>query len=164
MEDLVAKTSNGHKISSIGSALAFICFFLPWILVSCGGESIRLSGWQLAAGTKIYEQPTEGRPLIFLVLLVSILVLVIVFLAYKRGSLNLLFDGIGPIVLGSLALVVLIIEYANSSADLSSAGIDLSYQIGLWGVVLGNLAVLGGGVLNYRQLNTTQASTSPPLE
>lgn len=156
---------NGHKVASPAAAIAMVCFFLPWVLVSCANQPIdSFSGWELAAGTtlelmgqKVTDIP--GRPLLFLVILAGVGVLALGYLALRRGSVTKI-DGWGLIVLGALPFLALLtlIGGQNAATQALPEGSDmikpdmikLSTQYGLWGVVLGYIAVMVGGVLNLK--------------
>ena len=40
----VRTLSNGHKVGSSGAGVAMLCFFLPWVMVSCGNQPIASFG------------------------------------------------------------------------------------------------------------------------
>lgn len=144
--------SKGHKVGGSGAALAILCFFLPWILVSCGGEPVaKLSGWQLAAGTRIMNERIPGEGILFLILLSAILVLGVVFMAKQRGQLTKL-DGFGLIGLGALPLLIILIKFSDMGGGLSGGGVglDISLRLGFWGVIIGFIAVIIGGVINLQ--------------
>lgn len=147
MNDIIGKTSKGHKLGSSGAALAILCFFLPWILVSCGGQQVKLSGWELSAGTSVGGQPIEGKPILFLVPIAGIAVIALAYLAYKRGMLTGL-DGYGLVGLGALPLIVLLAQFSGTQEQASQQGYTFEYQFGLWGVIIGYIGVIVGGVLN----------------
>ena len=155
MDDILKRTSKGYKIGSSGAALAILCFFLPWVLVSCGGQQVKMSGWQLAAGTTIGEgyfaQRIPGKPVLFLVLLAGFGVFALAYLTYKRGTLTPM-DGYGPIGLGVLPLVILLAEFSGSKGQAAQQGVYFEYQFGLWGVVVGYIAVIVGGIFNLKEL------------
>lgn len=86
---MLSKLTGGNKIVGTGASVAVICFFLPWVLVSCGGQPVAsISGWQLAAGGSIStgwgSQPIPSSPMLFLVLLAALASLAAVYLAYKQ--------------------------------------------------------------------------------
>ena len=53
----VRKSPEQHaRWASIGAAIVIICFFLPWVSVSCSGTEIaQVSGWGLATGSYVNE-------------------------------------------------------------------------------------------------------------
>lgn len=154
MDDVLEKTSKGHKVGSGGAAVAILCFFLPWVLVSCGDLQVKMSGWQLAAGTTIGEgyfaQQIPGKPILFLVFLAGLGVLALAYLAYKRGMLTPI-DGYGLIGLGALPLLILLAQFSGSKEQAARQGVYFEYQFGLWGVVVGYIAAIVGGVLNLKE-------------
>jgi len=147
MNEMIEKSSKGHKVGSSGAALAILCFFLPWILFSCGGQTVKMSGMELASG----NQQVEGKPILFLVLLAGFGVLYLAYTAYKRGSLAPTPDGYGLIALGALPLLILFIQFSGASDQAAQQGVYVEYQVGLWGVVIGYLAVIFGGYLNLKK-------------
>jgi hypothetical protein len=155
MNEIIEKSSKGHKIGSSGAALAILCFFLPWILVSCGNETVKVNGWNLAAGTTIgqglFAQRVEGRPILFLVLLAAFVVIALAYFAYKRGTLTPTMDGYGLIGLGALPLLILFISFSGVKDQAAQQGVLVEFQIGLWGAVLGYLAAIAGGILNLKE-------------
>lgn len=155
MNEIITKTSKGHRIGSSGAALAILCFFMPWLLVSCGGQTAKVSGWDLAAGTTVgvgfSAQQIPGKPILFLVLLAALGVIVLAYLAYKRGALKPKMDGYGLIGLGALALLILFISFSGAKEQGAQQGIYVDFEFGLWGAVLGYLATIVGGVLNLRE-------------
>lgn len=152
---IIEKFSKGYKLSSSGAALAILCFFLPWMLGSCGGQTVTLSGWEMAAGTRVgqgfFVQQMEGTPILFLILLAAFCVIYLAYTAYNRGSLIPIMDGYGPIALGVIPLLILLITFSGVKEQAAQQGIYVEFQFGLWGSVLGYLAAIAGGVLNLRE-------------
>jgi hypothetical protein len=155
---MLSKLSRGYKVSSSGAGLAVLCFFLPWIRVSCAGQSVDLSGWQLAAGTTVGSgfgaQRVPGEPILFLVLLAGLGVLALAYFSLQRGYLTEL-DGLGVIGLGALPLLVLFIKFSGTHEQPPQLGFVVEYRYGLWGVILGYIAVIVGGVMNMRDQQGT---------
>jgi hypothetical protein len=155
MDEIIGKFSKGHKVGSSGAALAILCFFMPWMLVSCSGQTATLSGWELAAGTSVgggfYAQQMEGNPILFLAPLAALGVIAIAYLAYKRGTLTPNSDGYAVIVLGALPLLIFLTSFSGVEAKAAQQGAYVEFQFGFWGAVIGYLAVVAGGVLNLRE-------------
>ena len=155
MDELLEKSSKGHKVSASGALVAILCFFLPWVLASCGGEIVKLNGWDLAAGTTVgqgfYTQPVEGTPSLFLVLLAAFGILYIAYSAFKRGALLPLTDGYILIGLGVLPLLILFFTFSGLKDQAAQQGVFVEYQYGLRGVIIGYIASIAGGVLNLRE-------------
>ena len=68
--------SRGNKIVAPAASIAFVSFFLPWITVSCSGQTVEsVSGFQLAKDV--------NSPELYLVLLAALGILAVVFLVYQ---------------------------------------------------------------------------------
>jgi len=146
--------SKGYKTASPGAPVAALCLFLPWILVSCSGQKVAsLSGWQLAAGTTVGAgfgaQQVPGTPVLFLVLLAGLAILALAYFARQRGRVAKV-DGSALIGLGGIPLLVLLMQFGGTQSDAARQGIDVEFQIGFWGVVLGYIAAIVGGVLAFK--------------
>lgn len=144
----------GNKIIGSASVVVIICFFLPWVLVSCEGQAVAsFSGWQLAAGgnipTALGSQPMEGSPVLFLILLAAIGCLAIIYLIYRRqlalqiGS----FAAIGLAVLSLLIMLFKMISFQSDGNETNFMNIEVRYQFGLFGTVLGYLGIIAGAAL-----------------
>lgn len=155
MNEIIEKSSKGHKAGLSGATLAILCFFMPWILFSCGGQTAEVNGWELSAGTTIGSgfgaQQMEGKPILFLVLLAAFGVIYLAYSAYKRGSLTPTMDGYGLIALGVVPLLLLFISFSGVKDQAAQQGIYVEFKYGLWGVVLGYLAVITGGYFNLKE-------------
>jgi len=152
---MFSRLSRGYKVSTPGAGVAAICFFLPWILVSCNRQPVaQLSGWDLAAGTTVGSgfsaQQIPGTPLIFLVFLAALGVFALAYFALQRGYLTKL-DGFGLIGIGALPLLMLFYQFSGSQAEAARQGYRIEFQYGLWGLVLGYIAVIVGGIMNWRE-------------
>ncbi len=155
MNEIIEKSSKGHKVGSSGAALAILCFFLPWMMVSCGGQITEVNGWDLASGTVVGSgfaaQQIEGQPILYLVLLAAFGVLALAYFAFKRGSLTPVMDGYGLIALGAVPLLILFFQFSGVKDQAAQQGVYIEYQFGLWGIVIGYIAAIAGGVLNLRE-------------
>jgi len=151
----IPKLSNGYKVSSPGAALVILCFFMPWLFVSCSGQTAEISGLELASGATINfgftAQQLDGQPILFLVLLAAFGVLALAYFAFKRGSLTQNMDGYGVVALGAVPLLIMFSQFSGFKSQAAQQGIYVEYQFGLWGVVIGYIAVIAGGVLNLRE-------------
>ena len=158
--------SRGSSIISVAAAVAVICFFLPWFLVSCQGEPIaEVSGWQLAAGQRYqdgYSTPfTQASAYriqaveLFLVLLAALGCLVAVFLAYQhritvRRAVSI------ALGLAVLSLLVVFYEIADVHSDLADYGLTVKLRIGILGTILANAAAILGAVFDLRDRGDAQ--------
>ncbi len=145
--------SRGTSIISVAAAVAVLCFFLPWFLVSCQGEPLaEASGWQLAAGKQVDAGPSTYNaraPELFIVLLAALGCLVVVYFAYRH---QITVRRAVSIVLGLATLCLLIVFYtiADVHADLADYGLEVKLRIGIWGTMLANAAAIVGAVLDLR--------------
>jgi len=164
----------GNKIIGAASGVVIICFFLPWILVSCEGQPVAsLSGWQLAVGTNVQNTlqspptpPIEGSPVLFLVLLAAIGCLAIIYLIYRR-QLVLQIGSFGAIGLAVLSLLILLFKMVDAQPDLQQTdfvNIETHYQSGLFGTILGYLGIIVGAVLNLTEKDLPARAEIPEPE
>ncbi len=138
------KLSNGYKVASPGAAVAIVCFFLPWVLQSCGSAPAQeYSGWQLALGSAAPGEKYNGNFLVFLILIFAIIVLALAVMAMRRAHATL-GDGLTLIGLAGLVLLFLYQQFGTPVPEGSTRQI----LYGLWGEVIGWVLVLLGGILN----------------
>ena len=97
-----------------------------------------------------FVQEVPGESILFLVLLAGIAVFLLGYFAYKRGMIKPL-DGYGLIGLGVLPLLILFIYLSRFKEQVDQEDLCVEYQFGLWGVVLGYIAVIIGGILNLKK-------------
>lgn len=148
----------GYKLASPGSLVALLCFFLPWMLLSCNGQAVdEFSGAELASGavvdTMLGSQPIDAMPMLWLIPIACLCVLLLAFLAGRRGTIAGA-DKILTFLLGLLPFVYLVLTIINmiSSPELQEArqqGVSLTARFGLWGTLLGMLLVTIGAVMNW---------------
>ncbi len=172
--------TTGNKIIGAASGVVMICFFLPWILVSCEGQPVAsLSGWQLAVGTNVQNTlqsppifrsppspPIQGSPVLFLVLLAAIGCLAIIYLIYRR-QLALQIGSFGAIGLAVLSLLILLFKMVDAQPDLQQTdfvNIETHYQSGLFGTILGYLGIIVGAVLNLTEKDLPARAEIPEPE
>lgn len=167
----------GYKLASPGALVALVCFFLPWMFVSCMGQPVaEFNGMELAVGPQINtvmgSQRADAAPLLFLIPLVSLVILVLAILAGRRRRVNWL-DKLVTFLLGLLALstTMLLPLALGSSPEIQQArevGVAVELRLGFWGTALGLLLTVVGGVMNwfgketFTPATSTVASVSPP--
>lgn len=104
------------KCSPAVFGIALICFFLPWLDVSCSGQKvITFSGIQLATG-KTIDGPTMfgqkqqkrigGEPLAIIPLLATLAAIGLGFAKHRQGA-------IGPAVAGAIGALFLLLLKAK---------------------------------------------------
>ncbi len=151
-----AKTSelSGQMLAILGGVVAIICFFLPWLGFFSGGGFVgSLTGLRIGAspvvamsgGTEVFR----GSPTSYLVPIAGLIVLGLVFFAYRRGHVT---ERDGGILIGSglIPLLILLGQFGSAQRDAAKVGVDIEYQYGMIGVFLALMAVVVAGVLNVR--------------
>lgn len=148
--------ARGWPISGACAVLVLICFFLPWISVSCGSEQIlEVSGQELAAGFTFFGEKAPGQPVLWLTLLAALICLIIAGAAYSKGRMSR-GGAVGQILLTAVGLIAMLVVYLNlrpqpSESDEWLEGlVTLSTEIGLWGTFLGYLGIVAGAILDLR--------------
>jgi hypothetical protein len=163
-----SRLTPGSKIGSGSSATGLIAFFLPWILVSCGGQEIRLSGYHLGTGSgPLSGTGAEGQGQILLVALGFIAVLFITY-RYLQGSSLAKENSLGVLAIGGLLILLHLAIYNGIQSELNDAGlfsIQLGQiQFGFWLSFLASAGVAAGGYLNYQDstLPVSRSSRAVP--
>lgn len=159
----------GIKITGPAAAVATLCFFMPWVLVSCNEQPVAsFTGWQLAAGgvvnTALGPQPISASPSLFLILLAALASLGLAFAVY-RGLLPIRRAALAWIGLGALSLLLLILRFAGAESQASAdAGVEVGIRLrfGYWGTFLANLALVGGGIRELRAARGRAALDAAP--
>jgi len=149
--------STGGKIIGPAAAIVIVCFFLPWVLVSCGTQSVMtLSGWQMAVGVQQQtllgsQQVVEPDPILFLTPLAALGCLVVLYLAWIRGTSR--GYAIATIVATIAGFLPVVLKYLAVRSRMQEAGglFTVKTQYGLWGTFLGLGAILIGGLLDLAQ-------------
>ena len=136
----------GRFLSGSGAVLAMLFFFLPWVLVSCSGNSLgSVSGWELAAGMDIGGQHVDGSPALFLLLLLALAALVVA-VAVRRPVVFAVVE----VVIGVSAMLLMLLVYVQMRHDLLNETmgiIQTSPRAGLIGSLLGYMLISGGGII-----------------
>ncbi len=141
---MLKKLSTGYKIASPGLLVALVCFFLPWVLQSCGNEPMRqYSGWQLAIGSGAEGDGYTGN-LFILLSLVAVFVLSIFVIRSTRHASLTARDTYGVLVTSVVVLFFLFQQFLTNPAK----GLNRELLYGLWGFIIGWLLILIGGVVN----------------
>ena len=157
------------KTTGVASSIILTCFFLPWVMVSCGNqEVVSVSGWRLAAGgevdTAMGTQSVQASPELFLVLIAAIGCLVLAYVAYRNNSrINLALYG--SAALAAASLLDFWIRLSQLNSETQKAGLDVSSEAGFWGTLLGNVVIIGATLYEIRQqprLAVGESSTGAP--
>jgi uncharacterized membrane protein (DUF485 family) len=130
-------------LTPAGAILALICFFLPWVKVSC------------ARTTKSFSGPEIGG--IFWLVLVSALAIIVAFF-YFRSQKQLEKSRPVAILSSIVALAVIFIRYISLAweqksmfAKAGSKVIDCTIQVGAIGTIIGFILAIAGSVFLERE-------------
>jgi len=162
----------GKYISGPAAVLVLVCFFLPWVTVSCSGQPIgQFSGYDLAAGVSAAAVPIPGDGWLFLVPIVALVTLVggalaIVNRDWERAT------GVAVTAVSLLGLLLLTWRWLRFRA-LSGTLVAAATEPGLWLALAGLALMVLGGVLSViwpgratavtSRLSATQPSAKPPV-
>jgi hypothetical protein len=132
-----------RRINLSATAIILVCFFLPWVQMSCGGASDTLSGFDLAR---------QGSTLLWLIPLLTAAVMVLGLL--RRAGEKRQPSAILSAVTGTITLFLM----NNQRAKFNDAAAVIPAQLTGWfwlGVIsAGAMVVTGIGVLFGRQRQT----------
>lgn len=165
------------KLSSVFSAPAalviLLCFFLPWVTVSCGGQNlVSMSGLDLAGGKEISTgfsvERTEGDPLLFVIPIVGLASLFLALRSSQTGANGGTAKGqlvAALLAIGILALKWLQMDDAAAEASGGMAIITISTEVGLWGTIAGLGALVLGAIvaLNEKARPVTESDVTYSL-
>ena len=132
-----------RKISSSIFGLILICFFLPFMTVSCQSQKIySFSGTQLVTGTSIEQknsfsgsstkQQVNGEPLASLALACSIVGVGVGLSTWKKGPKV----SIGIAIAGVILMLLLKSKVDTDVFTQGRGMIQVDYEIGFWGSFL----------------------------
>ena len=159
--------AKGYKIASPAAALIIVCFFLPWVMVSCSGQQLaEFSGWELATGPEINTgfgvERADATPTAFLIPLFAIAILVLAWRSSQKQHLSGV-DRYGLIVLGALPLILMWIQFLGAQSEAASQGFRMESRIGWWGTVIGLLGIAAGGAINWKGGTLDWPKSGAPL-
>lgn len=143
----------GNKIIGSAGVAALVCFFLPWVTISCQDQMVAsLSGWNLAAGgmveTALGPQVIDGTPLLFLVLLGALGCLMVVYRT-RQGWLAMRKAAFMALGFAGVSLLILFAKFFGAQGQISREAemdVQIHLQYGLWGTLLSNGAIIAGAV------------------
>lgn len=133
----IIKDWKKHSIflTPAGAGIAIICFFLPWVKVSCGTITVQASGARIGG-------------IFWAVLAVSIIILVSFFFFWKRKELAIA----KLVTLGGAVFSIIVILYKFLSAfggkgtDINVSEIGGVLRIGAYGEFLGFIMAILGAI------------------
>ena len=152
------------KISRATFIIAIICFFLPWVQVSCGSTHVDLNGMDFITGKTLsngrHIHPAPGVVLTFLIALAGI---AITFARSKFANTKIV--SIGTAVAGAIGFLLLYMfkagTYDNFIREKEQGNIfpdvELHFRYGLYLTMLSFIAAFLIGVYSLkRQVHDTK--------
>jgi hypothetical protein len=134
----VATGNNARKLSPAIFGIVIICFFLPFVNVTCQGQKVAsFSGFQLVGGTTIEQsggwggkqvRNVSGEPLALFAFLATIAGLALSF--YRRDK-----SAIAPAAVSGIGLILLLVLKSKLDSDILKQGggmLQLEYSVGFW--------------------------------
>lgn len=142
---MLKKLSTGYKITSPGLITALTCFFMPWVLESCGNQPMQpYTGWQIAIGPiGTAEGGYGGNPFVLLSFVALLVLVIFVIRSARRASLTRR-DTYGVLVTSVVVLLILYWLFLTTPPE----WLNREILPGLWGYIVGWLLILIGGVVN----------------
>lgn len=125
-----------EKISPSLFVLVVLCFVLPFIELSCAGQTISISGLDLVKGFTIEGESVDPNPLAIAALLIAFVGAGLFF--WKNGLSAKIQVGLG--IVGAILMLVLKSMFEEGVAD---EGIDLNWLAGYWIALIGYIAATG---------------------
>ena len=137
------ETAMIKKFSPVVFVIVLICFFLPFVTVSCGGEKMAtLSGVQLITGTSVEgsgssedvfgtkkeTRKVDTEPLAIVALITTLAGLGLSFLKNRRSA-------IGPAIAGAATVIFLLLLKYKLDSDILTEGegvLRMEYNFGFW--------------------------------
>ena len=152
---------SGHALAIPGAVLAIVSFFLPWYRFADGVKALAtLNGLQVASGAKLTSEGAtifSGSFLSFLAPIAGIVILVLVFLAYRRGHVTEV-DGFAATSFGLLTLLILWLRFQSAQRAAADEGVSIQLQIGILGVYLALTLLFAAGLLYIRAVGVRKPS------
>jgi energy-converting hydrogenase Eha subunit E len=159
------------QVAGFAAAGKLVCFFLPWILVSCQGEPVMsVSGWQIATGSTIQTafgpQVLDPSPDLMVIVLAALGSLALAFLVIRR-SFSLRIAAIAWTTIATLSAAWLMLRFIGveeSAQNRGGMGVQIQMQYGYWGTLLASFALVAAGVMGLRFKQPLATASLPAVE
>lgn len=145
------------KLSSTIFGIALICFFLPWVNVSCQNQKVAsFTGIQLVTGTTVEEpqmfgpkkeRKINGEPLAILSFLSVIAGFALGFLKDKKGTT-------GPAIAGGIGIILLLLLKSKLDNDIlreTGGMLQVDYEVGFYLTLISFLSAIGINIYSIMQ-------------
>ena len=140
-------------ISRPAAIVIVICFFLPFITLSCSGSGVQMSGYDMATGIDVYSQQVPGDVLYFVFPVLGIIALGGSFLRVGEARITYFVTslvGLGFMLERTLYWQRTVTDTSRQQGVL----ITLTYEIGWWLMLFGYLAILLAGFIVKQELDS----------
>lgn len=145
------------KLISPAGLVALICFFLPWITVSCGNMPVitNASAMDLAVGITINGEPSEGNAALYLALVGAF---VLILTGIKLWNTRSVLASIGTLI-GSLLILGVWFLFRkglqDGLAEAAAQGMMLihEWEVGFWGTFVGGIVGGIAGLFSFGERN-----------
>ena len=140
-------------ISRSAATLLVICFFFPWISVSCSGQQITATGYELATGIEDMQNSSQGEAYsngdmsYFLIPAIGVIVLVASFI-FGLSLARTIYLASGIVGFGFLLLKMF--DFQQQVSDLKNQGyiVNVTYEMGWWLALLSLAGIIAAGILS----------------
>ena len=149
------------RLPTIGALFVILCFFFPWIMVSCSvdilhltqGQGIQLSGFDIASGNvpempggdtlqdlfyltglSVFNMPKSYSVFLFFFPLMALLGLISL-----NGKLSGLIVAFFAGLLGLIGMLLFLVGVSQMGKELAEVGMRLQFRLGFWGACFGFL-------------------------
>ncbi len=145
----------GRKISGSAALAALICFFLPWLKISCGTE-IAVSGFDLAIAPPSGANQGATNLLLLTSPAMALAILAVIYVSLNRQRLDLRRKAIWQMIMGVAGivpptLVFLAVHQARNDPRNWGLGYLISIEHGLWATLAGFIGVIVGALLDLKE-------------
>lgn len=132
-----------RKVSSALFGLILLCFFLPFINVTCNRMKVTsVTGFQMVTGATVKQQKGKAEPLAILVFVSAIAGLGLSFFKGRNATIAVVTAAAVGLIL-MLLLKFKIDSYALRAVKEGRGMVGVEYNIAFWGSVLLFLAAAG---------------------
>src|SRR5574341_1103909 len=149
-----------HGISGLGAVGALVCFFLPWMMVSCGDQVRTPTGWQVAVGgtveTSTGPQDFNGHIFAFLAFVAAVVILLMALVGGAMGPSKRRLGiaiAIAIIFLSACSGISLLGFFLKNQTDLTGdVDVIVEYKPAFLGTALGYILALISSMIGLATL------------
>lgn len=145
----------GRKISGSAALVALVCFFLPWLKISCGTE-IAVSGFDLAVAPPSGASHGPTNLLLLAAPAIALAILAVIYLSLNNPWADLKKKATWQMIMGAVGAlppisVFLAVHQARTDPQNLGLGYLISIEYGLWGTLAAFIGVIVGALLDGKE-------------